>query len=493
MVRITAIERIGHVGLYNSVTLDANKKQTVMNNNHTVDFFNIPLALQQEVLGSWLTIYDVAMMDSAVCSKEVRTMFLDLLSKEDFVFINCEMDAKSIFSWMAWIVARKVCINQCHISKAVLPSLYKPFFACTGKRLETLMIESWKNEYKTSRMLHCAADVCTNLKIIFLLDFSSVRGLETLLQASQKTICNLILYECNLNGFQVDNCELPSLRHLIIDHCRNITNTSFEQLLRSACNLEVLCCFKLSHWSANVTFSPNLRVFAVSTTNITDAMVCSLVHSCPLLEVVRFENCTQLTDVSIIELVQHAKHLCSLFLGDNRNITDAAMEAIAEHCGERLKHLCLYGCDSITDNGLNILGKACHQLEGLGTSGDHFSTAAVKALLCHNPHLQEVSLCWYERQRGVNALLTALAISCPQLRYLDMSGLNGYTKACIMSIMPACTNLKEIYTDPECTIINNVVKRLWQEEYCSDLEFLQFASSLLPFWKQYGTRDLYDN
>ena len=246
-----------------------------MNHNHTVDIFNIPLTLQQEVLGSWLTIKDVAKLDSAVCSRENRSLFLELLSHENMVLINPDIPNDRIVLLVSWMVAREVCVTSCRLSKAVAPSLYKSFFNGTGKRLVVLMIENWN---KTSRMLRCAAAVCTNLKEISLKDCSSMRGLKTLLQASQKTICNLILYECNLNGFQVDNCELPSLRHLIIDHCRNITNTSFEQLLRSACNLEVLCCFKLSHWSANVTFSPNLRVFAVSTTNITDAMFCSLVH-----------------------------------------------------------------------------------------------------------------------------------------------------------------------------------------------------------------------
>ena len=84
-----------------------------MNHDSTFDIFNLPLVLQQEVLGSWLTIKDVAKMDSAICSREARSIFLDLLSKEDMVLINLDVNKENFVSWMAWMVARKASVTEC--------------------------------------------------------------------------------------------------------------------------------------------------------------------------------------------------------------------------------------------------------------------------------------------------------------------------------------------------------------------------------------------
>ena len=454
-----------------------------MNHNHTVDIFNIPLTLQQEVLGSWLTIKDVAKLDSAVCSRENRSLFLELLSHENMVLINPDIPNDRIVLLVSWMVAREVCVTSCRLSKAVAPSLYKSFFNGTGKRLVVLMIENWN---KTSRMLRCAAAVCTNLKEISLKDCSSMRGLETLLQASQKTICKLTLYDCDLSGFRLGDCELPALQLLSVHFCRELNNSTLNQLMRSAPNLEILTCCIKSNGFDGVVFSQYLRVISIFGSDQTDAMFCSLVHSCPLLEVVDISFCRLLTDVSIIDLVQHAKHITSLYVSHNGNFTDASLEAIAEHCGERLRHLCLYGCEQLTDDGLQHMNKCCHHLEGLGIGfifNEHFTIPSVPALLQNNPLLQEVSISWEEDADG---LMATIARSCPQLRYLDIRGLHGYTEAgIIMAIRSASTTLRTVAVRHQCTIFRQLIHSSWNKQYRPDVEFLYPSDGLLPFWKQY--------
>ena len=313
-----------------------------------------------------------------------------------------------------------------------------------------------------------------------------MRGLKTLLQASQKTICKLTLYDCDLSGFRLGDCELPALQLLSV-HFGDVDHITFKQLIQSAYNLEILTCAMIKTWPADVVFSPSLRVIVLFGCYIKDTLFCSLVHSCPLLEVVRLADCPLLTEVNIIELVQHAKHLNALYLSENRNFTDAALEAIAVHCGERLKHLCLYYCESVTNTGLQHLSKYCHQLEGLGIGffrNEHIATAAIQTILYTNPLLQEVTIAW---DKDADTLLEALAENCTQLRYLDISLLHGYTVEGVSAIISSSTTgiLHYVRTNPECTIINDVVKYLWQEEYCPDLEFLDVSSSVLPFWKQY--------
>lgn len=85
--------------------------------------------------------------------------------------------------------------------------------------------------------------------------------------------------------------------------------------------------------------------------------------------------------MSIIELVQHAKHITSLYVSHNGNFTDASLEAIAEHCGERLRHLCLYGCEQLTDDGLQHMNKCCHHLEGERDSALHPQSSILTTVL----------------------------------------------------------------------------------------------------------------
>ena len=159
-----------------------------MNHDSTFDIFNLPLVLQQEVLGSWLTIKDVAKMDSAICSREARSIFLDLLSKEDMVLINLDVNKENFVSWMAWMVARKASVTECRLWKAVAPVLYIPFFIHTGKNLETLTITSDDEDAVSfAQMLSCAAPYCTSVKQISLIKCLSVRGLENILYISERS------------------------------------------------------------------------------------------------------------------------------------------------------------------------------------------------------------------------------------------------------------------------------------------------------------------
>ena len=456
-----------------------------MNHNRTINFFNIPLVLQQEVLGSWLTIKDVAKMDSAICAKETRPMFLELLSKRDMVLNNSTIYKEVYGSSMAWIVARKVSVTVCHLYNTVDPSLYIPFYSCTGKRIETLTITSKEEDVTTfTQMMSSVAFYCTNIKEISLKSCTSVRGLEILLYTPQASLINIFIDSCNLTEFVVEDLVLPSLQRLSITYSINITSNTFKQLLQAVPNLEILVAFQFIGWPSDVRFPNYLRKIYLKFSDITDAMLSSLVHSCPLLEVVDLGDCELLTDVSVIELVQHAKHISALSLSCSRNFSDAALEAIAMHCGERLKHLCLYGCESVTDAGIYRISEACHSLLGLGIGGrymDHITTPAIQALLQSNPFLQEVSLGCADDQEDVHVMFQTLAESCPCLHYLDINELMGCTESDILLISRSCTQLRTVVVDPDCTVVNPLSLHLWQEHCSPRIEFSS-ENDWLPFW-----------
>ena len=271
---------------------------------------------------------------------------------------------------------------------------------------------------------------------------------------------------------------LSSLQQLRIKDCSNITSTTLKQLIQAAYNLEFLIVSELNAWSADIRYSQYLRVIAINT--ITDAAFCSLVHSCPLLEGVHLDKCPLLTDVSVVELMQHSKHLSALYLSNNSNFTDTALEAIAEYCGERLRHLCVDYCESITDAGLHHISERCHGLLGLGiyiSEMGPITTAAIQELLRVNPLLQEVGI---EGIQDADAMLMTLAESCPQLRYLDIYPLEAYTEIGISAIFRSCTQLRTVTVNLGCTVISPFARYLW-EHCCPGLVFA-FENVCLSFW-----------
>ena len=459
----------------------------IMINNDTVDIFTIPFALQQDVLGSWLTIKDVAKLDRAICSKEVRPIYLELLSNKDLILITSITIEEYNVSWIVWMSSRKVSVTNCNLCKAVGDSAqYLPFFTHTGKRLEALIISRlWKDEPSFIQMLSCAAAYCTNIKTISLQGCFTMHGLENILQASQNTLCKVNFSSCDLGDFQLEDLELTSLQFLSMRHCKNFINKTVKQILRAAYIVEIRTCYCSYYWHADMIFAQHLRVLTIDTSDITDNWFCSVVHRCPLLEVVELSDCNLLTDMSVIELVQHADHLTALAITRHDHFTDAALEAIAEHSGERLRHLCLHQCESITDAGLHHISEACHHLEGLDFGSwdmEHISTATIKALLQNNPLLQEVRLSSHE---AADTLLETLAKSCPQLSYLDIMYLDGfYSEVGVVALITSCTHLRTVVIHADCAVISEATESIWQQRYCPELEFL-YETNYLPFWIQY--------
>ena len=452
---------------------------------------NLQLSLQSDLLANWLTNADICKLDSAFCSKEMRPQYLDIMESEVMSLHSPEfIDLEKISSWMEWVLKKKVRINTCHISSAIPPALYKRFFKAVGERLKELTIfcnhkNYTKREY--DRIITTAACFCTSLSKIQLQHCESSDCMENLLLTCQESLTVFHLLWCDVSKLKLRELHLLSLKRLVLEDCNGISEATMVGFLGAAPNLEILNCEYFPVFSSKLKISKNLRVLMLKSPPLTDAMFCSLVHSCPLLEVVQLSKCSLLTDVSIIELVQHATHLITLYMGINSNFTDASLEAIAVHCGERLHHLCLYDCSGITDAGLNLLGEACHQLEGFHTElMQQLSPAAIKAVLHVNPLLWEVSLgkyCHREGQGQYDALLTVLSTCCPLLVYCNLFNCHGYTEAGVFAVVESCSQLRTIVVHPDCTVISPLCRLLWRK-FNPNIE-IEVTNIMSSAWSQY--------
>ena len=430
---------------------------------------HLPLSLQCDVLSSWLTNTDVCKLDSAFCSKKMRHQYLHVLDSE-LMLVNVPMftDLETISSWMEWVLKRKISITDCHVSNEIHTVLYLRFFKAVGKRLKRITLFSNK-KYQTksdyASMIATVACSCEYLSEIQIQRCTSLRSLESLLHACQESLTVLNLLWCSLTACKFKDHHLPSLKRLALEQCSCVSEIIMTGFLEASPNLEILVCERFSAISPGIKISQHVRVLLLSESiQLTDVMFCSLVHSCPQLEVVQLAECPLLTDVSAIELVQYSKHLTSLYLGDNSNFTDVSLETIAVHCGERLKHLCLNSCNTITDTGINHISEHCQKLDCVSFDYmSHISTAAVASVLRVNPLLREVTLGRYSDEKG-DTLLTVLSTCCPLLVYCNIYELKGYTADGVVALVESCLQLRTIAVHPDCTVVSSFCRMLWNQK-----------------------------
>ena len=440
------------------------------NHNLSIVLLKLPLPLQNYLVSSWLTNADVCKLDSAFCSKKFRSKFLKVLESEVmFLYTPVLTDIELISSWMEWVLKRKVRISACHLSSAIPPKLYMRFYNAVGERLTGLIIFAndkihAKGEY--CGMIATVACSCRCLKKIQLQNCESLSSLENLLQACQESLSELHLLFCDCSELQLRDIYLPSLKRLVLEECSEVSKFAMAALLEAAPSLEILNCQDLPFRALACAVSEHLRVLILSNADdLTKNAFCSLVHSCPLLEVVELDNCTLLNDLSVVELVEHAKNLIVVSLSNHANFTDIALGAIAQHCVDRLQHLGLWDCGGVTDAGLKHISDSCRQLVGVSFGFvQPVSTAAIMAVLFVNPLLQEVTLGSYsEEEGGCDALLTVLSTCCPLLVYCNICFATSYTAAGVFAIVESCPQLRTIVVDPACTVVNAFSRLLWRK------------------------------
>ena len=296
--------------------------------NHDVSsiLHNFPLSLQSCVLGTWLTNADVCKLDSAFCSKAMRPQFLNITNSEVVLLHSPKLtELKEISSWMEWVVKRKVRITACHISSAIHSVLYMSFFKAVGERLTRLAIFANRHRYTKSNyvsMIATAACFCTSLRSIQIQNCECLSSLENLLHACQKSLTVLNLFWCDLAAFRAKDLHLPALKRLVLEQCSGVSETAMAAFLEASPNLEILNCRDLYFLAPTLSVSAHLRVLLLSKSHqFDDEAFCNLVNRCPLLEVVRLSECTQLTDVSVVELAHHADFLSGLYLCENSSFT----------------------------------------------------------------------------------------------------------------------------------------------------------------------------
>lgn len=141
----------------------------------------------------------------------------------------------------------------------------------------------------------------------------------------------------------------PNLGHLDLTDCSHLKNGSLQPLVINCKKLENLV-LKNCVWVTN------------------GAMEVLAFHSYMKIKYVDFTGCCGISEASIILFIARQPKLLSISLADLTNVTDRAMECLAQNC-PMLQHLDISRCSRVTDTGVMLIGKYCPRLESLKVNG----------------------------------------------------------------------------------------------------------------------------
>jgi hypothetical protein len=438
----------------------------------SVSCINLLTQLPKEVacmlLVEWVKLKDLCKLDSAYCTKSLRDIFLEVLSSDLLIYEDMPIHYMTkVAPFITWSAHRGVHVNTADLSSNIRHAILQRFLQnCTTK----------------------------NLKCIALHDFSADSKIFSALARTRPQLKDLICHSCQLGKslhFMLKG--LSELRALSIERCKSIKNSQFKSvtcgelrtlsIIDSEVNNSALAAAVLMAPSlAKIVLSKsygftadglvtaitpmcaNLRVLGLHEVNhgVDDASIVALAPLCPLLEVVDFGHCEQLTNASILALSTHCRQLQRLYLHHNNNYTDDAMIAVALNC-DRLIALHVSHCFSITMQSVCRVLEQCHRLDTLYIGGRR--------------SVSQDELIWLFARCGrltyklslsvpmvTDDALFAVSKHCRDLQHIDLHCCSGYGERGMMALARGCTKLQNVVISETShqRVVTPLAMQLWE-------------------------------
>ncbi|KAJ5959845.1 uncharacterized protein N7479_006995 [Penicillium vulpinum] len=99
---------------------------------------------------------------------------------------------------------------------------------------------------------------------------------------------------------------------------------------------------------------------------VSDDGLKSLAFNVPYLEGLQVSQCSELTDESVMAVIRTTPNLSHLELEDLENLTNNTLMELADSpCAQRLEHLNISYCESLSDTGMLKVMKSCPKLQSV--------------------------------------------------------------------------------------------------------------------------------
>jgi hypothetical protein len=226
----------------------------------------------------------------------------------------------------------------------------------------------------------------------------------------------LMAHSSKIKIMKLNNC--PNLDSSCMQVIAKLASTTVTELDVSNCQLfriePLLCiggCVGVDTHSLYRLVSLNLAGCPVQ-----DVGLNGIAHGCKKLRYLNLEDCSDLTDNSIITVTQACKNLQLLNLCGLQKLTNKSVRSIAKHC-PKLYSLNLMKIASVTDDAMQELARGCPKLQALNLVGlQHLTEMTMYEVSQHCPGILMLNM-----SGCPNITVNGLKAVVQGLKYVQMS------------------------------------------------------------------------
>jgi hypothetical protein len=420
----------------------------------------LPHAITVFLLGEWLPQQSLGKLDAALCSKNSRERYHELLSSQEFI-IQHSVKVKEWDNYAAWHIKRKT-----KMSRLVLPSsaesanpealaeFLRSVGGPEGKYLTVLTIQ-----------LHLPVScidsgVCelSHLQELFVISVTDMKVVDALVRNSFSSLRKLA-FDVSSMSTEDDtyfaHCNFRNLTSLSVSWC-NRFDIPLIRMLSTTAKLEDVSIIGADRVSDDLyhlllTRNPGLKSLRFQLCpGLTSDVLRFAAPSLSALERVTFEYCRQVDTAAITALATHCPRLRHVTLsGNSPTFLVSAVEALAKYCDGTLESLRVDGYNDVNVRCLQALGTTCTALQTLSawsyergqTRGLVYKRDVIRCPATKLPALQSLDL-------GGNYVddqsFREIALMSGGLRRLILRSAWGYTASGAQALAKSAPHLREV-------------------------------------------------
>ena len=431
--------------------------------------FQLPINIVCVLFTQWLSFKDICTFDSSCCSINSRRLFSDVISSEEFFFWTMpQMRIRTIESYALWLVKRKVRVGQFVALPCVPMSTFNDVICRSGSSYlkELTLVDFDRTRWD---VFETVSRTCNKLMFLECNCSYLTTSITTVLQSCSELV-DLTLAECtgfdNLSIASTTRLKLHTLslaKSLLADEQLRLLVTVCPQLKR----LGLAKCSQLTTQGIATTAPLCKHLCVIDFSNqaqLQDAAVVAMAQQCSQLTAVDISHCPRLTDAAVVSIAENCRKLKRLYMHHNRNFTNVALRGLSEHSMETLHSLHISHCSGLHDTAIRSVVIA---LAALRTFTFGFDTAfsdhsGLVEILHSCGHISNKLSLQYTVL--TESALLAIAESCVNLKYLDLSPCSGLTAVGLFAIAERCEHLVAIALKDlgSGNMLNDLARAFWQ-------------------------------
>ncbi|KAJ1438570.1 hypothetical protein B484DRAFT_203270 [Ochromonadaceae sp. CCMP2298] len=405
--------------------------------------FSCPRALVINILTRWLCTGDLPALDSALCERAKRDIYMEMLGSNDCVFYPELVPSEALHrKQFRWIVLRNMCVRQAELPEVFeyKKGLRDRFFHRSGDKIQEIRIGVAPetdniNPHFLCRLLTSVGASCPNLRVLTVeCDIDQLEGImpSPTFQAKGPGFLALTHHPDPLSSVAARDilhpiaAGCPLLEELTL-HCMAVLDSGLHGIALSCPELRILTLSGLVEAEesfACIAKCPKLQQltfgrhgFFRPAVGLSDQVLRDLLQNCKGLESLKIWDTSAWTDAATASLGSLA--LRSLHLGYQSLMTDSTLAAFASSC-RHLTELHIRDCPRFSNWGLIAVGRNC-ALKSLKLSLVPLITSAgIATLATLQPQLEALEL-FGTLAELPDATLATIAQNLIRLRRLTLS------------------------------------------------------------------------